>query len=55
LGEIPRPIELLGGLISIAGVIVINSRANQRKRAYMNMSRRSPSTSSQPRSSPSRS
>jgi drug/metabolite transporter (DMT)-like permease len=55
LGEIPRPIELLGGLISIAGVIVINSRANQRKRAYMNMSRRSPSTSCQPRNSPSRS
>jgi drug/metabolite transporter (DMT)-like permease len=26
LGEIPRPIELLGGLISIAGVILINSR-----------------------------
>lgn len=26
LGEIPRPIELLGGLVSIAGVILINSR-----------------------------
>lgn len=26
LGEIPRPIELLGGLISIAGVVLINSR-----------------------------
>ena len=55
LGEIPRPIELLGGLISIAGVILINSRAGQLKRAYMNMSRRSPSTSCQPRNSPSRS
>jgi drug/metabolite transporter (DMT)-like permease len=26
LGEIPRPVELLGGLISIAGVVLINSR-----------------------------
>jgi drug/metabolite transporter (DMT)-like permease len=26
LGEVPRPIELLGGLISIAGVVLINSR-----------------------------
>jgi drug/metabolite transporter (DMT)-like permease len=26
LGEIPRPIELLGGLVGIAGVILINSR-----------------------------
>ena len=54
LDEIPGPIELLGGLISITGVILINSR-RQRSRAYMNMSRRSPSTSCQPRNSPSRS
>jgi drug/metabolite transporter (DMT)-like permease len=54
LGEIPRPIELLGGLVSIAGVILIDSR-RQRKRAYMNMSRRTPPTSCQPRSNPSRS
>ena len=33
LGEIPHPIELLGGLVSIAGVILINSH-RQRNRAY---------------------
>jgi drug/metabolite transporter (DMT)-like permease len=54
LGEVPRPIELLGGLIGIAGVILINS-GRQRNRAYLNMSRRVPSTSCQPRNSPSRS
>jgi drug/metabolite transporter (DMT)-like permease len=26
LGETPHPIELLGGLISIAGVVLINRR-----------------------------
>ena len=29
LGEIPRPIELLGGLISITGVVLINARRPQ--------------------------
>ncbi len=55
LGEIPPPVELLGGLISIAGVVLINARGAQgASRAYMNMSRRRPPISSQPRSSPSR-
>lgn len=57
LGEIPRPVELLGGLISIAGVIAINSRrpgSGREARVHVHVAAGAADLL-QPRNSPSRS